>query len=113
MNAEEGTGGCIIRPGVERITSGARKLSRIGREDPHAGRFGGRRWRGPVYAFGPILLHLAWAVARAAGGEPAGSGAAEFFETEVRPVLAANCYRCHGPEKQKAGLRLDTRAGLA
>ena len=31
----------------------------------------------------------------------------EFFETRVRPVLAEHCFECHGPEKQKAGLRLD------
>ena len=33
----------------------------------------------------------------------------EFFEQKVRPVLAENCFACHGPEKQKAGLRLDSR----
>jgi mono/diheme cytochrome c family protein len=36
----------------------------------------------------------------------------EFFESKVRPVLAENCFKCHGPEKQKGGLRLDSRAGL-
>src|SRR5262245_20729597 len=35
-----------------------------------------------------------------------------FFETKVRPVLADNCYRCHGPKKQNNGLRLDSRAAL-
>jgi hypothetical protein len=34
-----------------------------------------------------------------------------FFETQVRPVLAENCFKCHGPEKPKAHLRLDSRAG--
>jgi len=34
----------------------------------------------------------------------------EFFEKEVRPVLAEHCYKCHGKEKQKSGLRLDARA---
>ena len=33
----------------------------------------------------------------------------EFFEKDVRPVLAENCYSCHGPKKQKSGLRLDSR----
>src|SRR3954463_15764557 len=33
----------------------------------------------------------------------------EFFEKRVRPVLATNCYSCHGPDKQFAGLRLDSR----
>jgi hypothetical protein len=36
----------------------------------------------------------------------------EFFEKKVRPVLAENCYRCHGEKKQSAGLRLDTAAGM-
>ena len=30
-----------------------------------------------------------------------------FFETEIRPLLAERCYECHGPDKQKGGLRLD------
>jgi hypothetical protein len=34
----------------------------------------------------------------------------EFFESKVRPVLAENCFACHGPEKQKGGLRLDSRS---
>jgi len=33
----------------------------------------------------------------------------EFFEKRVRPVLATNCYSCHGPDKQFGGLRLDSR----
>ena len=32
------------------------------------------------------------------------------FGQEVAPVLAAHCFRCHGPEKQKMGLRLDQKA---
>ena len=31
----------------------------------------------------------------------------EFFETDVRPLLAERCYKCHSDEKQKGGLRLD------
>ncbi len=38
--------------------------------------------------------------------------AAEFFETRVRPVLADSCISCHGPAKQRGGLRLDSRAAL-
>ncbi len=34
----------------------------------------------------------------------------EFFEKKVRPILAARCQGCHGPDKQKGGLRLDARA---
>ncbi|MES2570015.1 MAG: PSD1 and planctomycete cytochrome C domain-containing protein [Verrucomicrobiota bacterium] len=36
----------------------------------------------------------------------------EFFEKQVRPVLVEHCYKCHGAEKQKAELRLDSRAAF-
>ncbi len=36
----------------------------------------------------------------------------EFFETKVRPVLANNCYSCHGEKKQMASLRVDSKAAL-
>jgi len=32
------------------------------------------------------------------------------YEAEVRPLLAARCFGCHGPERQKSSLRLDRRA---
>jgi mono/diheme cytochrome c family protein len=32
------------------------------------------------------------------------------FDTHVRPVLASRCVGCHGPQKQRGGLRLDRRA---
>ncbi len=35
-----------------------------------------------------------------------------FFESKVRPVLAANCFQCHGEKVQKAGLRLDSFAAV-
>ncbi|MBI1370043.1 MAG: DUF1549 domain-containing protein [Planctomycetes bacterium] len=36
----------------------------------------------------------------------------KFFENEVRPLLADNCYECHGPDKKRNGLRLDSLAGM-
>ncbi len=38
----------------------------------------------------------------------------QFFETKVRPVLAASCYKCHSDqtERVKAGLYLDSREGM-
>ena len=30
------------------------------------------------------------------------------FDRDIRPILAENCYACHGPGTQEAGLRLDT-----
>src|SRR5918992_2872797 len=31
------------------------------------------------------------------------------YEKDVKPLLAENCYSCHGSEVQQAGLRLDLR----
>ena len=36
----------------------------------------------------------------------------EFFEKQVRPVLVEQCYKCHGPDKQKGALRVDSRAAI-
>ena len=36
----------------------------------------------------------------------------EHFEKHVRPLLVEQCVSCHGPKKQKGGLRLDTAEGL-
>ena len=38
--------------------------------------------------------------------------ALHFFEGKVRPVLAENCFKCHGPDKQKGKLRLDSREAI-
>ena len=35
-----------------------------------------------------------------------------FFEKEIRPLLIQKCSRCHGAEKQKGGLRIDSREAL-
>ena len=42
------------------------------------------------------------------------TGDSDFFERKIRPVLADQCYECHGSESAalKGGLRLDTRDGL-
>ncbi len=37
---------------------------------------------------------------------------ADFFEQRIRPVLHEHCLECHGPEKQKGGLRVDSREAL-
>jgi hypothetical protein len=47
-----------------------------------------------------------------AAEKPLPARARNFFETRVRPVLANNCFRCHGPKVQKSSLRLDSRADL-
>jgi hypothetical protein len=47
---------------------------------------------------------------------PSGTDAkgVEFFETQIRPILADKCYQCHSQESKKAkgGLLLDNQEGL-
>lgn len=38
------------------------------------------------------------------------SAAAANFTRDVEPVLIKRCFECHGPDQQKAGLRLDSKA---
>ncbi|MEQ9410620.1 MAG: PSD1 and planctomycete cytochrome C domain-containing protein [Fuerstiella sp.] len=33
----------------------------------------------------------------------------DFFERQIRPLLAEHCVSCHGPDKQEGDLRLDSR----
>lgn len=56
----------------------------------------------------PIAISMALAAPGALAEGPS-QEALDFFEAKVRPVLASRCYTCHGPEKQKAGLRLDAK----
>jgi hypothetical protein len=44
--------------------------------------------------------------------EQASNATSSVFAKEVRPILAARCYSCHGPEVQQSGLRLDSLAGI-
>jgi len=47
----------------------------------------------------PVASHL----------EPSSSG---LFAGRIRPILAARCYTCHGPDVQQNGLRLDSVAAI-
>jgi mono/diheme cytochrome c family protein len=44
----------------------------------------------------------------AAAAEPSAE-----FARDVKPLLERSCFNCHGPKKQRSGLRLDTAAGLS
>ncbi|MEM8669685.1 MAG: DUF1553 domain-containing protein [Planctomycetota bacterium] len=52
----------------------------------------------------PVISSLAFA-------EESRERSLELFEKHVRPTLVEHCVRCHGPKKQKGGLRLDIREG--
>src|ERR1700722_3382159 len=36
----------------------------------------------------------------------------QYFERQVRPIFQAHCVRCHGADKQRGGLRVDSLATL-
>lgn len=64
------------------------------------------RFRGMILS---IVVSAVFPVSRAIANEVADE---RLFETHVRPVLAAHCLSCHGPDKQESGFRLDSRAAL-
>ncbi len=74
---------------------------------------------GPAYlmrvALAIPLLAILTGSEAAIGAEPTKSqvGALIEFNRDVRPILAENCFRCHGPDSasRKADLRLDRRQG--
>ncbi|HEY3393107.1 MAG TPA: c-type cytochrome domain-containing protein, partial [Lacipirellulaceae bacterium] len=67
-------------------------------------------WRAFSVAFGFALCFTASATA--AADDPSGAQLIEadrHFVERVRPLLAARCWSCHGPDKSEGGLRLDSR----
>jgi hypothetical protein len=61
-------------------------------------------------SFGGCAVKLGIAVMILTGSARADDGA-DFFESKVRPVLAAHCYKCHTAAK-KGGLRLNSRESI-
>lgn len=62
-----------------------------------------------LVALGIALLNVPAANALAADAK---ADREAFFETEIRPVLAVTCSKCHGGQKASGGLRLDSRDAL-
>jgi cytochrome c553 len=63
-----------------------------------------------------LAVVVAVCVAAAAEAADAGNAAAadpRFFVEAVAPIIARRCQGCHGADTAEAGLRLDTRAGIA
>ena len=56
-----------------------------------------------------VLLRLFWFPLMLSSS--AAADAVAHFESRIRPVLVERCVQCHGGEKQKGGLRLDSREG--
>jgi len=59
-----------------------------------------------------LLLFAVLAAEQPEKLSPATDVQLRFFEAKVRPVLVEHCQKCHGPKKQWAGLRVDSREAL-
>lgn len=60
-----------------------------------------------------LLLSVTGSMVAAEGTAPTSAvGAAAFHAERIAPLLTEHCLRCHGPAKQKGGLRVDSRAAL-
>ena len=60
----------------------------------------------------PLLLALLFAVpgsARTLPKKPDDAAKPIEFARDVKPIFTKHCITCHGPDKQKNGLRLDRR----
>jgi ankyrin repeat protein len=57
----------------------------------------------------PISLLLWIALPYGAAAQPVASQARVDYDNQVKPILAARCFGCHGPRQQQSGLRLDLR----
>jgi uncharacterized membrane protein len=59
----------------------------------------------------PGTLRKVLLVSGASAGSASG-GAATFYGVRIQPIFAGHCISCHGPSKQRSGLRLDSYAAL-
>ena len=55
---------------------------------------------------------LAWSLLGGSIACAQDSHSTDWFETNIRPILAEKCFDCHGQAKQWSGLRLDSREAL-
>jgi ankyrin repeat protein len=62
-----------------------------------------------VFAAVLTAMCLRASYAQVPPGAPPARGQVVNYEEQVRPILAARCFGCHGPRQQQSGLRLDLR----
>ena len=67
-------------------------------------------------ALGVILMWVGGCLAVSAQSPTADAAARRHqarsvdFSRDIRPILEANCFECHGPKKSRGRLRLDVKA---
>lgn len=54
------------------------------------------------------VVALAGLAASAADLPPAADKKGLSYDKDIKPIFEKSCFKCHGPEKQKGKLRLDT-----
>ncbi len=60
-----------------------------------------------LFLSGPALIFLPRGEA---GARPEASPGPVDFKRDIQPLFESRCYECHGPRKQKNGIRFDRRA---
>ncbi len=72
-----------------------------------------RHWSPFSFILQLAIINCHFAVSSATAAEPEFSRKQiEFFEKQIRPVLAAQCWNCHSEKKSESGLRLDSREAV-
>src|SRR5689334_12388124 len=66
-------------------------------------------WEGVVIRKLVLLSAVVGAAAGTGVSQEGAAKAAPDFVRDVLPLLKEHCWSCHGPAKQKGGLRLDLR----
>jgi len=67
----------------------------------------------PPGGLGRVLIVAGWLALTALGlNAQSGDASSEFFESRIRPFLITDCQECHGPQRQRGGLRVDSREAL-
>jgi hypothetical protein len=58
--------------------------------------------------------HDEWDISKLDAGKlpPAAKTAGLTYDKDIKPMLEASCFRCHGEERQRGELRLDSREAL-
>jgi hypothetical protein len=59
----------------------------------------------------PSIIWFTWLIVGMATTAAPGADR-DYFENHIRPMLVKHCLKCHGPKKQEAGFRMDSRAML-
>src|SRR5437016_4461165 len=61
----------------------------------------------PGHLWSAALAFALWPIA---GAVSATDPAKVDFARDIQPIFIKRCYECHGPDKQKSGLRLDRKS---